>query len=305
MLCRCGATFKGESEMANFGLLHMEGRIGVATNTNPLTFVGTIQAEEMSVCFIVIGVSAVSAGINGGNPAVVAFQTTFDDGETWDDIVGTTIENITGTGKFFTYLTSGVVKIAPQIRIVVTPPAGQTVTISYVKKTRATETVVFRAPVSGGGGAGEDVEPVLGNAQKVIAGNLTAAVGVSYMMGWDGTQHREVALSPTGDVSISLGTITQNVAVRNRYATTAVTTGAWVQLIASTAFTIKEWSVFDSSGQTLEIGIGAGGAETRLFLIPPGGMPNFSLNVAAGTRISIRAVSANATSGELVLQGRG
>lgn len=91
---------------------------------------------------------------------------------------------------------------------------------------------------------------------------------------------------------------------RNVYSTTNVTTGAWVQLIASTAAEINSFFLFDSSGQTLELGTGAAAAETRKLIIPPGGIDGpVSLNIPAGTRLSLRAISATASSGELDFSG--
>jgi len=87
--------------------------------------------------------------------------------------------------------------------------------------------------------------------------------------------------------------------VRNDYSSTNVTTGAWVQLIASTASEINELSIFDSSGETLELGTGAAAAETRLMLIFPGGNGREPVQIPSGTRVSIRAVSATASVGEL------
>lgn len=91
---------------------------------------------------------------------------------------------------------------------------------------------------------------------------------------------------------------------RNAYASTSVTTGAWVQLIASTAATINCLTLFDSSGQTLELGTGAAASETRQLIIPPGGLDGCTpLLIASGTRVSVRAVSATASSGEIDLTG--
>lgn len=86
---------------------------------------------------------------------------------------------------------------------------------------------------------------------------------------------------------------------RNDYSSTNVTTGAWVELIASTASIINEFEIFDSSGETLELGTGAAAAETRLILVFPGGNGRVPVRIASGTRISIRAVSATASVGEL------
>lgn len=87
--------------------------------------------------------------------------------------------------------------------------------------------------------------------------------------------------------------------VRNDYSSTSVTTGAWVQLVAATSSEIHAFEIFDSSGQTLELGTGAAASETRLCLIFPGGNHVVPVRIAASTRVSVRAVSATASVGEL------
>lgn len=88
------------------------------------------------------------------------------------------------------------------------------------------------------------------------------------------------------------------------YGGTSVTTGAWVELDASTAATINGVLIFDSSGQTLELGVGAAAAEVRKLIIPPGGIDGFvPLAIPAGSRLSLRAISGTASVGELVLTG--
>jgi hypothetical protein len=92
--------------------------------------------------------------------------------------------------------------------------------------------------------------------------------------------------------------------VRNDYSSVNVLTSAWVQLIASTAAEIDLLTVFDSCGQTLELGTGAAASESRQLIIPPGGVDGqFQLRIPAGTRVSVRAVSANCTSGEINITG--
>lgn len=87
--------------------------------------------------------------------------------------------------------------------------------------------------------------------------------------------------------------------VSNRivYTITPVTTSAWVQVYASLPYAMNTVSILDSSGQTLELGLGGAGSEFRILLIPPGG-GTFPLGITSGGRISIRAVSASATTGE-------
>lgn len=117
-----------------------------------------------------------------------------------------------------------------------------------------------------------------------------------------------IKVASDGTVAVS-GATTQSggayaTSARNAYASVNVTTGAWVQLIASTAAVINCLTVFDSSGQTLELGIGAAASETRTLIIPPGGLNGcIPLRIAASTRISIRAISATASVGELDLTG--
>jgi hypothetical protein len=110
----------------------------------------------------------------------------------------------------------------------------------------------------------------------------------------------------TDKVDVSGSTVTATVAlldtaefVRNDYSSTNVTTGAYVELIASTAFAVKKMQIFDSSGQTLKIATGAAASEVDRFLVFPGGNGDVEITIPAGTRISIRAVSASATVGEI------
>lgn len=92
--------------------------------------------------------------------------------------------------------------------------------------------------------------------------------------------------------------------VRHDYSVTPVTTGAWQQLIASTAADFNVLFIFDSSGSALELGTGASGFETRVLVVPPGGIDGqVPLYIPAGTRLSIRALSANANAGEHIITG--
>ncbi len=88
---------------------------------------------------------------------------------------------------------------------------------------------------------------------------------------------------------------------RNAYASVNVTTGAYVQLIASTSAAVNAIEVFDSSGQDLILGTGGAGVETAGPRIVPGGNGPVSYKIAAGTRLSIKAVSATASAGILII----
>lgn len=107
------------------------------------------------------------------------------------------------------------------------------------------------------------------------------------------------ALKVSGTIGVTASGKTVVTTVRNDYTSTSVTTGAWVQLVASLGATVTELEIFDSSGETLELGTGAAASETRLILIVPGGNGRVPVSIASGTRLSIRAVSSNASVGEL------
>ena len=86
------------------------------------------------------------------------------------------------------------------------------------------------------------------------------------------------------------------------HASTPIGAG-WVTLVASTPAGITHIDVWDSSGETLELGIGPVAGEVRLCLVPPGG-GSYAVTIATGTRISVRAVSAMTATGELILNAK-
>lgn len=85
------------------------------------------------------------------------------------------------------------------------------------------------------------------------------------------------------------------------YASTNVTTSAFTQLIASTSHVYQLFEIYDNSGSIMELAFGGSGSEVVQFSIPKGGNGQVRLYCAASTRISIKAVSANATSDYLVI----
>lgn len=107
----------------------------------------------------------------------------------------------------------------------------------------------------------------------------------------------------TGGIPVSQAEQQKNVVYTDRhdYSSGNVTTSGYTELIASTASDIYELYIFDSSGETLWLATGAAASETDLIYIPPGGNGKIDVYIASGTRLSVKAVSANATSGELVI----
>lgn len=84
------------------------------------------------------------------------------------------------------------------------------------------------------------------------------------------------------------------------YSSASVGTGAYTTLIADVgASDVEEIEIFDSSGQTLVLAFGAAASEVDQMYILPGGNGRISLHIPAGTRVSVKAVSGTANSGEL------
>jgi hypothetical protein len=87
--------------------------------------------------------------------------------------------------------------------------------------------------------------------------------------------------------------------IRNVYSVTNVTTLAWVQLAAAIQSGVSEVEIFDSSGQTLQLGVGAAGHESVILTVLPGGNGRVPLKLDVGSRLSIKALTATANSGEI------
>lgn len=83
------------------------------------------------------------------------------------------------------------------------------------------------------------------------------------------------------------------------YSSTNVTTSAYVTLVASTPINVSRIYVCDNSGQILKIATGASNSEVDLVAVPLNAciLIPLSPSMPAGTRLSIRAISATANTG--------
>lgn len=81
------------------------------------------------------------------------------------------------------------------------------------------------------------------------------------------------------------------------YSGTNVTTGAYVQLIASTATSTSHLEICDTSGQSLKIATGAASSEVDIASTTVSGCVYINYYIPAGTRLSIEAINASATTG--------
>lgn len=142
---------------------------------------------------------------------------------------------------------------------------------------------------------GASTEATLSTLNGKVPANLTVT---STRLLVDGSG---VTQPVSGSVTSTDAGYTASEFVRNDYSGVPVTTAAYVTLVASTAQAYQEFEIFDSSGQTLVIAFGAAASEVNKFLVFPGGNGRVRRNVPSGTRISIKAVSANATVGEIDL----
>ena len=83
---------------------------------------------------------------------------------------------------------------------------------------------------------------------------------------------------------------------------TPVTTAAYTTLIASTALAATSLSIFNSSTKVLVLAFGAAASEADKIYVPPGSdATSFPLAVPAGTRLSVKAVDANTSAGNLLI----
>jgi len=151
----------------------------------------------------------------------------------------------------------------------------------------------------GGGHVGLDISGSITTTEGATVANggaLPAVVKV--VAGYDGANVRVLATDTTGKL-LPAGRTAVGKATHDH--TTPVTTAAYTQLTASTAAAINEISIFDASGETLVLAFGAAGAEVDKIYIFPGGNGREPLSIPAGTRVSVKAVSANTTSGLLLI----
>lgn len=139
-----------------------------------------------------------------------------------------------------------------------------------------------------------------------IAQNITSLISLLPISLGQKTMAGSLAVVLASDQSavptISAGKTAIN-KVRNDYSSVNVTTAAYVELLSAAQFTTActEVEIFDSSGQTLLLATGGAGSEADQVYIIPGGNGRIPLAIAASTRISVKAVSATASVGELTI----
>lgn len=109
---------------------------------------------------------------------------------------------------------------------------------------------------------------------------------------------RGVGTGTGGASAASLGRTPVGI-FRHDYQAVAVTTAAYTELVSATTEDVNELFVFDSSGRTLILALGAIGFEADKVYVIPGGNGTIPWAIPSGSRISIKAVGTNATKGEI------
>lgn len=139
------------------------------------------------------------------------------------------------------------------------------------------------------------------NTPRVAANQGFAGVAASVGTGASDTGTQRVVLASNSPSGSPTGRALANAPTISDYSSVNVTSAAYVQLIASTTSTANLIEIFDSSGQTLYLAVGAAASEINQFIIIPGGNGQVPLAIPAGSRVSIKATSTSATSGIITL----
>ena len=140
------------------------------------------------------------------------------------------------------------------------------------------------------------------NVSAIATGTLTVTAIVSDNTRTDyGGRYVSIIGTPATSTFFAGRSRTHN--IRYNYATGIVTTSAYTQILASASATSSLY-ISDTSGSAIILATGAAGSEVDQLYIPPGGFESFvNLAIAASTRLSIKALDVNASSGQLIING--
>ena len=117
--------------------------------------------------------------------------------------------------------------------------------------------------------------------------------------------------SELGSISSNITTLISSVSSQESYtvvdkkflicSSTNITTAAYVELITSTAAACKKIQILDTTGSWFELATGASSSETPMLYVGPGSDQTIQAKIPASTRISVKALDANATSGAFAI----
>jgi hypothetical protein len=265
-------------------------------NLNPNTGVATTNSTVSTGVMNAVG--AVGIQVTGTYTGALTPQVSVD-GVNW--IAVGAIQNI-ATGALSTTIPS-----ATQGIFICDVAGNQLFRLSANAAVTGTATVTLRASVRDALGGIDAPLPAGANIIGALTANQTVNAaqinGVAPLVGngVTGTGSQRVTIaSDNSPISTKVGgSAVANQPIRNDYTVTAVTTGAYVQLVASTTAACNQIQVFDSSGQTMALATGGAGSEVIQCYIFPGGNGPIPLAIASGVRVSVKAISATASVGEI------
>jgi hypothetical protein len=159
-----------------------------------------------------------------------------------------------------------------------------------------------------------EIDPATGSipvsVSVTIPANGATGAAVPAQADYQGLNNGGTLIGAVGDSSgrqiVVVGgyPVASTIVASNAYASTNVTTLAYVQLIASTANVVNNLCISNSSGSIIKVGTGAPASETARIYLPAGGAGCYTnLNIPAATRISLEALDATASTGYFLLTG--
>ena len=267
---------------------------GTVTTQN-LVPAGTATAGS-AVAIALMGKGTVTIQVTGTYTGALSPQVTTD-GTDWITQSGSVLQNMATGGYSATIPSAGVgiwqieINGHAQFRITALAAVTGTATITLRAAAGTSQVSVSQGPASG-----------ITNAwpTKLTDGTNTAAVKAASTAALATDPAVVVSLSPNSQSPAPKGYVVANAPVYNSYASTSITTSAYVQLVASTSLLTNDLEIFDSSGQGMILATGASGSEVIQAYVPPGGM-SLKLQIPAGTRVAYKALTANATGGYLLI----
>ncbi len=90
---------------------------------------------------------------------------------------------------------------------------------------------------------------------------------------------------------------TLQVPVSLDYASTNITTGAYVEIVASCGELVREIEVYNGSSSAMYLAFGAAASEVDQIVVVPGGNGRIPVRIPAATRVSLKAINADAIAG--------
>lgn len=143
-------------------------------------------------------------------------------------------------------------------------------------------------------------------AKDVLSNNkdIQNIISPSLIVGIDASGNLVVpSINEFGELSVTTGggivSSTVKEYVIHDYATENVLDSSFT-VLTTLSSNINELDIFDSSGELIYFCVGEAGSENPLFLIPRGGV-RLKINIALGTRISLKSYVGTINVGECVI----